>query len=112
MGKEEGLGEKSEVPEEGEFKKIRLPRRKEHEMFALVKKLHGGNKVQALFEDGLERNCRITGKMKKKIWIRENDLIIGKIWYFQPTKADVVWRYFDDQKNRLKRMGYLEKLPV
>jgi translation initiation factor 1A len=97
---------------EGDFKKVRLPRKNDHEMFALVTKLHGVNKISALFEDGVERKCRITGKMKKKIWIREGDLIIGKIWDFQPSKADVVWRYLGDQTNRLKRLGYLEKLPV
>lgn len=80
-------------------------------MFAIAIKLHGSNQIKAVCEDGKERMCRIPGKMKKKIWIREGDLLIIKLWEIQPSKADIVWRYFGNQKNHLKKQGYLDKLP-
>lgn len=91
---------------------LRLPKRDEGEMFAIVKKMHGTDQVTAMCEDGEKRMCRIPGKMKKRIWIREGDLIIVKIWSFQPSKADIAWRYLGGQKNLLKRKGYLDKLDL
>ena len=94
----------NEHPEE---ERTRLPNRKELEQFAIVTKMHGTDQVKATCEDGTERGCRITGKMKKKVWIREGDLIIIKVWDFQPIKADIVWRFLGGQKNWLDRKGYL-----
>ncbi|MDO8428795.1 MAG: translation initiation factor eIF-1A [Candidatus Diapherotrites archaeon] len=101
-------------PADGEQPTFRivLPRKHENEMFAIVIKLNGTDQVKAIFQDGVERGCRITGKLKKKVWIREGDLIIAKIWDFQPSKADIVWRYLEPQKNVLYRKGLLTGLPL
>jgi translation initiation factor 1A len=47
--------------------------------------------------------ARIPGKMKKRMWIREGDLIIIRPWSFQDEKADVVWRYTKTQASYLSR---------
>jgi len=52
---------------------------------------------------------RIPGKMKKRIWIREGDVVIVVPWSFQDEKADVVWRYTRPQVDWLKRKGYLNE---
>jgi len=95
-----------------EFVWIRFPREKDNEQFALVTQLMGGDQVKAKCADGLERSCRIPGKMKKKVWLRQNDLIIIKVWDFQPSKADVVWRFLGNQTEWLRRKGYLKNLQV
>ncbi|MBM3282285.1 MAG: translation initiation factor eIF-1A [Candidatus Diapherotrites archaeon] len=92
--------------------KLRQPYRDHGEMFAIVVKLHGADQILAACEDGKERHCRIPGKLKKKVWMREGDLIIVRLWDFQPIKADVVWRYLPLQTEKLKRMGLLTKLPI
>ena len=52
---------------------------------------------------------RIPGKMKKRIWIREGDVILVKPWDFQSDeKADVIWRYTKTKSNWLERKGYLK----
>jgi len=91
-------------------RRLRTPRKEDGEMFALAIKMHGTDQVKAICEDGIERGCRITGKMKKRVWIREGDLLIIKIWDFQPIKADIVWRYLGGQKNTLEKNGYLKGL--
>lgn len=93
-------------------RRLRLPKKEQNEMFAIVSKLLGANKILAICQDAKERNCRIPGRMKKRIWLREGDLIIIKVWDFQPSKADVVWRYSNTQKHYLANRGYLEGLPV
>ncbi len=92
--------------------RIRLPRRKDGEQFALATQLVGGDQIRAVAEDGEERSCRIPGKMRKRVWIRVGDVIIIRAWDFQPSKADVVWRYLRFQKEHLKKRGLLQKLPL
>ena len=93
-------------------RKIRMPNRKELEMFGIVTQLHGGSQIKVICEDGIERNCRIPGKMKKKAWMRERDIVIIRLWDFQPSKADIVWRFIGFQTEHLKRKGFLDKLPI
>jgi len=97
---------------EEQLRKIRTPRRNDLEMFGVVIQLHGAGQVSVMCEDGVQRNCRIPGKMKKRTWMRERDVVIVKLWDFQPIKADVVWRYIGVQTEHLKRKGFLDKLPV
>jgi translation initiation factor 1A len=91
-------------------KKLRTPYRTQLEMYGKVIQLMGVNNVKIMCEDGVERNCRIPGKMFKHIWIKPSDIVIIKLWDFQPSKADVVWRYLGFQKSQLERKGELTKL--
>jgi len=50
----------------------------DYELFGLVIQLMGANQIMVLCEDGKERNVRIPGKLKKKVWVRENDIVIVK----------------------------------
>ena len=83
--------------------KIRLPYSPRGEMFALVKEFSGGSRLIAVCEDEKTRMVRITGRLKKKVWVRWGDLIIIKKWTVQEdSKADLVYRYTKTQKDTLK----------
>ena len=101
-----------EQKRQAEVRKIRLPKRENLEQFGLITQLVGGFHIKALCEDGTERICRIPGKMKKRIWMRLNDIVIVRLWDFQPIKADIVWRFIGVQTEHLKKRGLLTKLPV
>ena len=58
-------------------------------------------------EDNVSRMGRITGKMKKKMWIREGDLLILRPWGFQEGKADILFRYSRTQSQYLSRKNLL-----
>jgi translation initiation factor 1A len=58
--------------------------------------------------DGVVRMGRIPGSMKKKIWIKEGDIVIVVPWEFQNEKADVIWKYTRPQVEWLERKGYLK----
>jgi translation initiation factor 1A len=92
------------------LKKIRTPFRKELEMYGKVIQLMGSNQVKIACEDGKDRICRIPGKLFKHVWLKANDIVIIRLWDFQPTKADVIWRYQGFQKNALEKRGELTKL--
>ncbi|MFQ6051456.1 MAG: translation initiation factor eIF-1A [Candidatus Hydrothermarchaeota archaeon] len=92
------------MEEETEVIRVRLP--KEGEILGFVIQMLGSNRVKVDCVDGVVRICRIPGKLKKKIWIREGDLVVIKPWEFQNEKGDVIWRYTKPQANWLKNKGY------
>lgn len=73
----------------------------EDQLFAIVEDMLGANRIRARCSDGVERVCRIPGKMQKKVWIREDDLIIAEPWSWQDEKADVIHRYERSVKENL-----------
>ena len=88
--------------------KMRLPYAPRGEMFALVKELSGGSRLVAICEDNKTRMIRIGGRLKKKVWVRQGDLLIIKKWTVQEdSKGDLVYRYVKTQREVLKREGRL-----
>ncbi len=79
----------------------------EGEILGTVTSMLGANRVVVRCVDGVTRMCRIPGKMKKRIWIREGDVVIVVPWEFQNEKGDVVWRYTGPQVNWLEKKGFL-----
>jgi len=109
LGGEKNIGKRGNPREEGEeaVEKLRIPRK--GELFGVVEQRLGGNHIRVNCEDGHTRICRIPGKIWKRVWLREGDVIIVKPWPVQSDiKADVVWRYTKTQVEWLKRKGHLK----
>lgn len=98
---ESGGGDRIRVP---------LPNRKVNEMFAIADQILGGRRVRAVCEDGETRLSRIPGKMRRRQWVREGDLIVIQPWEFQDEKANVVMRYTKTQSLYLSRKGVLPEI--
>jgi translation initiation factor 1A len=97
-----------EVVEGGEeVGRLPLPRRPRGEAFAIASQLLGAARIRVMCEDSISRMGRITGKMKKKMWIREGDLLIVRPWGFQEGKADILFRYSRTQAQYLARRNIL-----
>ena len=97
-----------EVVEGGEeVGRLPLPRRDRGETFAIARQLLGAARIRVMCEDSVSRMGRITGKMKKKMWIREGDLLIVRPWGFQEGKADILFRYSRTQSQYLSRRKLL-----
>ena len=61
--------------------------------------------------DGNTRNCRIPGRLKRKLWVREGDLVLVEPWQFEgDKKGDIIFKYRPIQVNFLRQQGYLSKL--
>ncbi|MBN1169603.1 translation initiation factor eIF-1A [Candidatus Micrarchaeota archaeon] len=100
---------KAPVPQlsrEEERRRLRLPR--PPEVLGLVLGLMGGSRMKVACKDGKERMCRVPGKLKNRLWVREGDVVIVKPWEIQgDEKGDVIWRYFPSQARILKEEGYI-----
>ena len=98
---ESGTGDRIRVP---------LPNRKVNEMFAIADQILGGRRVRSVCEDGQTRLARIPGKMRRRQWVREGDLITLQPWDFQDEKANVCMRYTKTQSLYLSRKGVLPEI--
>ncbi len=94
----------------GDKIRVKLPNKKINEMFAIADQILGGRRVRAVCEDGESRLARIPGKMRRRQWVREGDLIIVQPWDFQDAKADVRMRYTKTQSIYLSRKGVLPEI--
>ena len=92
-----------------EISRIKLPRGTE--IFGILETMLGGSRMRVRCFDGKERICRIPGRLKRKIWVREGDVIVIEPWEFDGDhKGDVVFKYRASQVDWLKRKGYLKQL--
>jgi len=88
---------------------VKLPDQKKGELFGIADALQGGSRLKVNCEDGKSRMARIPGKLKRRMWIREGDLVIVRPWDFQNDKCDVVFRYTKTQASYLARRGMIPK---
>jgi len=98
---------KRKVLSESELKELVLPQ--QGELLGRVIKLPGGDHVVVKCTDGKVRICRIRGKMKRKMWVRENDVVLVVPWDFQDDKADIVWRYIGAHAQWLENNNYIPR---
>ena len=90
--------------------RVKMPNLKINEMFAIADNILGGRRVSVICADGKTRMARIPGKMRRRQWVREGDLIIVWPWDFQDSKADVKHRYTKTQSIYLSRKGVLPEI--
>jgi len=101
---------KKNAPVSTENIRVTLPYKPKGEMFAVAETFQGGSRLQLICEDGKRRMGRIPGKLRRRMWVRENDLLIVVPWSFQDTKADVKFRYTPTQTSNLKRNGKIPEI--
>jgi translation initiation factor 1A len=92
-----------------QISRIHLPRN--NQTFGIVQRRLGGSRMEVRCFDGKSRICRIPGRLKRRLWVREGDLIIVEPWeYSGDEKGDVVYKYTKAQIEFLRRRGYLKKM--
>jgi translation initiation factor 1A len=91
---------------EGEVQRLRLPR--DREVIGILDQRVGGSRMKVRCMDGKVRLCRIPGKLKRKLWTREGDVLLIEPWEFGgDEKGDVVYKYKPNQVPALKQKGVL-----
>ena len=108
MGKKkEQLAEQEKLQQE--ISRIKLPRG--NQTLGILEQRVGASRMRVKCLDGKTRICRIPGRLKRKLWVRENDIIIVQPWEFSGNdKGDVLYKYTPTQVVWLKNRGYLKKI--
>src|SRR3989338_11599850 len=98
-----------QTQEQPEFR-IKVPRN--NEVLGFIEQRLGGSRMRVKCLDGKIRICRIPGRLKRKLWIREGDLLLIEPWEFDNDKGDVIFKYQPNQVDWLKKKGYLKDMQV
>lgn len=95
--------------EEEEVTRVKLPRGRE--VFGVVQQRFGGSRMRVLCLDGRTRICRIPGRLKRTLWVRESDIVLVEPWELSgDEKGDIVFKYRKNQADFLRKHGHLKKL--
>jgi len=105
--KKEELARQEEI--QRQISRIKLPRN--NQVFGILEQRLGASRNRVRCLDGKSRVCRIPGRLKRKLWVREGDIIIVEPWeYSGDKKGDIIYKYTKAQIVFLKKKGYLDKL--
>ncbi len=97
------------APQEQEVSaRIRLPRK--GEIVGRVVQRLGGNRMDIKCTDGKSRNCRVPGRLKRKLWLREGDYVIITPWADDDEKGDIIFQYNKNAEHQLKKYGLTKNL--
>ena len=75
--------------------------------YAQVVKMLGNGRLEAMCFDGEKRLAHIRGKLRKKVWINQGDIILLSLRDYQDEKGDVILKYTADEARNLKAYGEL-----
>ena len=107
MPKNKGKGGKNRRrgKNENEAEKRELIFKEDGQEYAQVTKMLGNGRLEALCFDGTKRLCHIRGKLRRKVWINQGDIILVGLRDYQDAKADVILKYNADEARNLKTYG-------
>lgn len=105
--KKEDLEVEEQIQED--IRRVKLPKGKET-LGILIQRL-GGSRTSIRCLDGKTRLCRIPGRLRRRLWVREGDIVLVEPWEFGgDEKGDIIFKYKPTQVKWLKDKGYLRKL--
>ena len=110
MPKNKGAGGKARRRGKGDFSldNRELVFKEDGQEYALVTKMLGGTNVKVTKSDGTECVAHIRGSFRKKVYIIPGDLVLLGIRDFQQDKADVIYKYTNDEQRMLKSYGEID----
>ncbi len=95
---------------ENQVIRVRIPQGRE--VLGIVQQRLGGSRMRVLCLDSRERICRIPGRLRRALWVRENDVVIVEPWELSgEEKGDIVHKYGTKAEvDFLRRKGFLKSL--
>ena len=92
-----------------EVERVRLPRN--NEVLGILQSRLGASRCDVRCMDGKTRNCRIPGRLKRKLWVREGDVVLVEPWEFGgDEKGDIIFKYRPNQVSFLQKKGLMSSL--
>ena len=78
--------------------------------YAFVREVSGQGHYRVVCNDGKERLGVLRGSMRRRVWVRRNDMVLVTKRDYQDDKADIVHKYGGDEVLRLMSMGEIAPL--
>ena len=78
-------------------------------MLGIVTGMLGGGRLMVACKGAGDLICRIPGKIRKHIWVRDGDIVIGKPWRIGgDRRGGIMWRYNRLQADWLRSKGHIK----
>jgi len=112
MSKKEEVAKQEE--EQRKLEEIRrTPLPKNNQVLGLCEQRVGGSRMKVRCMDGKNRICRIPGRLKRRLWVRDGDILLIEPWELGgDDKGDVLYKYRLLQVKFLKKKGMLKELEI
>ena len=108
MSKKKEAEQKQEQLQQ-EIARVKLPR--ENQTLGLLQQRVGASRTRVRCLDGKTRICRIPGRLRRRLWVREGDIVLVEPWELGgDEKGDIIFKYKASQVDFLRKKGYLKKL--
>ena len=90
---------------------LRVPLPKPKQVLGQVEIRLGYGKSRVRCADGKTRLCRVPGALKRRLWVRPNDIVLVEPWELGgDQKGNIVYKYRKNQVSWLKDNGHLKEL--
>ncbi|MEM4263445.1 MAG: translation initiation factor eIF-1A [Candidatus Woesearchaeota archaeon] len=100
-----------EIEQEQQESIRRTPIPRGRQVLGICDQRVGGSRMKVRCMDGKTRICRIPGRLKRTLWIREGDVLLIEPWELcGDEKGDVIFKYKPIQVDVLKKRGLLKQL--
>ncbi|MGB9708149.1 MAG: translation initiation factor eIF-1A [Candidatus Pacearchaeota archaeon] len=101
------FGGSSKNGEQQEVTRVPLPRG--NQVLGILEQRLGANHMLIKCLDGKARNCRVPGRLRRKLWLREGDIVLVEPWEIGgEEKGDILIKYHPAQVEWLKKKGFLK----
>lgn len=101
---------KANKPRQGEVQtgpvRVKMPRGSE--VIGIITQRVGAGRMMISCMDGKTRNCRVPGRLRRGMWLREGDVVIVEPWEFDNDKGNVLFKYSKAAIEKLKKDGLLK----
>lgn len=103
------MHKKQEAPQNPEeILRVRTPRGKE--VLGIIDQRLGASRMYVRCFDGKTRICRIPGRMKRRLWVREDDVVLVEPWEYDNEKGDIVFKYRQVEVAWLRKRGFIKEI--
>eukprot|EP00929_Paragymnodinium_shiwhaense_P123488 TRINITY_DN973_c0_g1_i1.p1 TRINITY_DN973_c0_g1~~TRINITY_DN973_c0_g1_i1.p1 ORF type:complete len:142 (-),score=63.04 TRINITY_DN973_c0_g1_i1:149-574(-) len=100
-------GNKAKRAKATEKVKKELEFKEDGQEYGQVMRMLGNGRCEVSCFDGTKRLCHIRGKMRKKVWVNQGDIVLVSLRDFQDEKGDIIVKYTPEEARNLKQYGEL-----
>ncbi len=90
---------------------IRVKTPNKGQVLGIIEERLGNRRSKVRCSDGHIRICRIPGRVRKRMWTREGDIVLVEPWSVQTEeRGDLLLTYSKPQIEWLEKRGFLDSL--
>merc|ERR1712110_1254720 len=75
--------------------------------YGQISRMLGNGRCDVSCFVGTKRLCHIRGKMRKKVWVNQGDIVLVSLRDFQDEKGDIIIKYAAEEARNLMNYGEL-----